>query len=207
MLYIGLTGNIATGKSEVTRVLAEKGATIIDADILAREAVQVGSDGLTKIVERWGEGILRADGSLDRGALRRIVFENPEALSHLNSIVHPAVEALRERELEEARQAGAQIVVYAVPLLFEVRLEESFDRVILIDAPQAAQLERLTTIRNLSEPEARNMIAAQMPSHKKVARSDYVLENDGTLNELHQKIDDLWAWLTLELKRDSREKA
>lgn len=207
MLYIGLTGNIATGKSEVTRVLAEKGATVIDADILAREAVKVGSEGLKKIVARWGEEILRADGSLDRGALRRIVFESPEALAHLNSIVHPAVEALRARELNEARQAGVEIVVYAVPLLFEVKLEETFDRVVLIDAPQTDQLARLTKIRGLSESEARNMIAAQMPAHKKRPRSDYVLENNGTLRELHQKIDDLWAWLTLELKRGSREKA
>lgn len=207
MLYIGLTGNIATGKSEVTRVLAEKGATIIDADILAREAVEVGSEGLDRIVARWGEEILRVDGSLDRGALRRIVFESPEALAHLNSIVHPAVEALRARELEEARQAGAEIVVYAVPLLFEVNLEKTFDRVVLIDAPQADQLARLTGIRGLSESEARNMITAQMPAHQKRARSDYVLENKGTLSELHQKIDDLWEWLTLERKRDSREKA
>src|SRR3712207_5848180 len=118
MLLVGLTGNIASGKSTVSRMLAERGATIIDSDVLARRAVERGTPGYDLIVERWGGDVLAADGHLDRAALRRIVFASPEELSRLNAIVHPEVERMRDELVGEAAERGDQVVICDIPLLF-----------------------------------------------------------------------------------------
>src|SRR5213595_3321724 len=140
MLLIGLTGNIASGKSEVARMLAERGATLIDADELAREAVGPETQALRDIVKRWGKDILNDDGSLDRGALRQIVFADQDELDALNRIVHPGVTRLRDREIAIARERGDQIVVCVIPLLFERNLVEEFDAIVLVDAPRPCGL-------------------------------------------------------------------
>ena len=195
MILIGLTGNIASGKSEVAKMLAEHGATIIDADVLAREAVQPESQALRDIVKRWGKEIIAEDGSLDRAALRQIVFADQNELDALNRIVHPGVTRLRDREVAAARQRGDEIVVCVIPLLFERNLVEEFDAIVLVDAPRPLRLERLVSTRGLDETEAMNMIAAQMPAELKRARADFVIENTGTLADLEREVDALWSSL------------
>src|SRR5712671_3278966 len=195
MILIGLTGNIASGKSEVARMLADRGATLIDADVLAREAVRPETQALKDIVKRWGKDILKKDGSLDRAALRQIVFADQNELDALNRIVHPGVTRLRDREIARARERGDPIVVCVIPLLFERNIVEEFDAIILVDAPRPLRLERLVATRGLEETEAMNMIASQMPAELKRARADFVIENDGSLDKLERDVDALWSSL------------
>jgi len=195
MLLIGLTGNIASGKSEVARMLAERGATLIDADVLAREAVRPETQALRDIVKRWGKDVLKKDGSLDRKALRQIVFADQSELDALNRIVHPGVTRLRDREIAAAKERGDQIVVCVIPLLFERNLVEEFDAIVLVDAPRPIRLERLVATRGLEETDAMNMIASQMPAELKRARADYVIENTGSLDDLEHDVDTLWSSL------------
>jgi dephospho-CoA kinase len=195
MIRIGLTGNIASGKTEVAKMLADRGATIIDADELAREAVRPETQALKDIVKRWGKDILKRDGSLDRKALRQIVFADQSELDALNRIVHPGVTRLRDREIAAARERGDQIVVCVIPLLFERNLVDEFDAIVLVDAPRPIRLERLVATRGLEETDAMNMITAQMPAELKRARADYVIENNGLLDDLERDVDALWSSL------------
>lgn len=193
MLLIGLTGNIASGKTAVADMLAGRGATIVDADVLARDAVTRGSPALDAIVARWGEGVLDGDGSLDRAALRHIVFENQTDLDALNEIVHPEVVRLREQKVADARARGEDVVVCVIPLLFERYLTEGFDAIVLVDAPRSVRMERIVRDRGLEEAEAMKMIASQMPADLMRARADYVIENNGTLVELEAEVERVWA--------------
>ncbi|HEX6967122.1 MAG TPA: dephospho-CoA kinase [Gemmatimonadaceae bacterium] len=192
LFRIGLTGNIASGKSTVARRFAERGATIIDADQLARQAVEVGTPALEAIAKRWGSAVLEPDGALDRAALRERVFQNPDELDALNEIVHPEVARLRDEALAQARARGERMVVSDIPLLFERGLVGRFDRIVLVDAPRTLRLERLIRDRGLSPADAMHMIAAQMPAELKRARADYVIENTGTLDELQRRADEVW---------------
>ena len=203
MLIVGLTGNIASGKSAVAAQLASLGALIIDADILAREAVEPGRPALAAIETRWGRGVLRRDGSLDRAALRRIVFADPAERAALDAIVHPAVARLRHAAVETARRRGEPLVVCDIPLLFEAGLEGTVDRIVLVDAPAEARRERIVRDRGLSPEEADSMIAAQMPSEAKRARAHYVIDNDGALEELEARVDALWEWMQQEASASS----
>jgi dephospho-CoA kinase len=202
MIRIGLTGNIASGKSEVARMLADRGATIIDADELAREAVEPETQALKDIIKRWGKDVLNQDGGLDRAALRQIVFADQNELDALNRIVHPGVTRLRDREIARARERGDPIVVCVIPLLFERNIVEEFDAIILVDAPRPLRLERLVATRGLEETEAMNMIAAQMPAELKRARADYCIDNTGSLAELERDVDALWS----SLRRNAADK-
>src|SRR4051794_1618488 len=195
MLLIGLTGNIASGKSEVAKMLAERGATVIDADELAREAVQPETQALRDIIKRWGKDVISSDGSLDRKALRQIVFADQHELDALNRIVHPGVTRLRDREIARAKERGDPIAVCVIPLLFERNLVEEFDAIVLVDAPRPLRLERLVATRGLEETEAMNMIAAQMPAELKRARADYCIDNNGSLEDLERDVDALWSSL------------
>jgi dephospho-CoA kinase len=195
MLLVGLTGNIASGKSTVSRLLAERGARIIDADLLARVAVRPGMPAYDAIVARWGESVLSPDGVLDRGALRTAVFHAPDELEALNDIVHPEVARLRAAALGEAEARGDRIVVCDIPLLFEKDLASEFDALVLVDAPRGLRLERLVRDRGLRETDAMAMIAAQMPAELKRARSDLVIDNAGTREALAATVDALWQAL------------
>jgi len=176
-------------------MLADRGATIIDADELAREAVEPETQALKDIIKRWGKDVLNQDGGLDRAALRQIVFADQNELDALNRIVHPGVTRLRDREIARARERGDPIVVCVIPLLFERNIVEEFDAIILVDAPRPLRLERLVTTRGLEETEAMNMIAAQMPAELKRARADYCIDNTGSLAELERDVDALWSSL------------
>lgn len=207
MLLVGLTGNIASGKSTVSAMLAERGATIVDADLLAREAVRPGSRALPQIVERWGSEVLEPDGVLDRAALRQRVFGDSQELEALNAIVHPEVERLRRERVAAAREAGARIVVCDIPLLFEVHLADRFDAIVLVDAPRPVRLERLVRDRGLHEAEAMEMIASQMPAELKRARSDFVVDNDGDLEALSERVEEVWQTLLAEAHCDDEATA
>lgn len=203
MLLVGLTGNIASGKSTVAQLFSERGATIVDADILARRAVEVGTPAYQRIVRRWGTSILAPDGRLDRAALRERVFGFPEELEALNEMVHPEVGRMRDRLIDDARQRGDRIVVCDIPLLFEKSLVDDFDRIVLVDAPRDVRLDRLVKDRGLRETEAMEMIAAQMPAELKRARADFIVDNGGTLTELEEQVAAVWSALELEAPRDA----
>ncbi len=192
MLHLALTGNIASGKSTVAALLAARGATIIDADVLAREAVAPGTPGLEAVVDRFGNGVLAADGSLDRAALRVRVFHDPVARDALNAIVHPAVRRLRDDAVAAARARGDRIVISDIPLLFEVGLEHAFDGVILVDAPEGMRRDRLVRDRGLSAADAQAMIDAQWPAARKRAGATWVIDNVGDRDALGPRVDELW---------------
>jgi dephospho-CoA kinase len=157
--------------------------------------VERGSTAFDAIVKRWGTSVLSPDGHLDRAALRRVVFGNPAELEALNDIVHPEVERLREQRIQEARNRGDRVVVCDIPLLFEKKMVDRFERIILVDAPRPLRLERLVTDRGLRETEAMDMIAAQMPAELKRARADFVIDNGSTLTQLEQRVNDVWTLL------------
>lgn len=192
MLKVGLTGNIAAGKSSVAETWRSLGATIVDADELARLAVEPGTPAHAAIAAEWGTWVLEDGGALDRAALRQIVFADPEARARLEGIVHPAVAALRDARYEDARVRGEALVVADIPLLFEVGMVDDFDVVVLVDAPEPVRLRRLVEDRGLDADEARRMIAAQMPSELKRARADVVIENAGTRGDLVDRARDAW---------------
>jgi len=195
VILVGLTGNIASGKSTVARLLAAHGATIIDADALARRAVEPGSPALRAIVARWGNALLLDNGTLDRAALRRIVFANPAELEALNAIVHPEVRRLRDEDVAAARARDDRLVVCDIPLLYEQDKEREFARVILVHAPEDVRLERLMRDRGLSRDDAMLMIVAQMPAELKRARADLVVENASTLEALEARVNEVWRTL------------
>ncbi len=192
MLHLALTGNIASGKSTVAALLVSHGATLFDADVLARDAVAPGTPGLEAVVERFGSGVLASDGTLDRAALRQRVFRDPVARDALNAIVHPAVRRLRDEAVAAARTRGDRIVVSDIPLLFEVGLEHAFDGIILVDAPEAVRRARLVRDRGLSEAEAQAMIDAQWPAERKRAGATWIVENDGPREALAARVAALW---------------
>src|SRR5712671_2454621 len=186
MLNVALTGNIASGKSTVVELFKKWGATVIDADALARDAQAPGSAVLAAIAGRFGADVLSPDGSLDRAALRAKVMGDDAALTALNAIVHPAVQQRRLELQRVARERGDAIVVNDIPLLFEVLDPAQFDAIVLIDAPVALRRTRLRTLRGLSNQEADRMLTSQMPAERKRPRSTYVIDNAGTLAELEK---------------------
>ncbi|MEO6443591.1 MAG: dephospho-CoA kinase [Gemmatimonadaceae bacterium] len=195
MLIAALTGNIASGKSTVAARFASHGARVIDADLLARIAVEPGSAALSAIVDRWGSEILTASGALDRSALRRVVFTDDREREALNAIVHPQVEALRQAHIADARRQKAQVVICDIPLLFETGMASSFEVVILVDAPRATRRERLMNDRGLDAEVAEQMIEAQMSAASNRAHADFVIENDASREALETRVDEVWRAL------------
>ena len=204
MLHLGLTGNIASGKSAVAALLAAHGATIIDADALAREAVAVGTDGYAAVLAHFGPTVLAPDRSLDRAALRHRVFSNAAEREALSTIVHPAVGRLRDARLVDACRRGDPVVISDVPLLFEVGLAHTFDGVIVEDAPAALRLERLMRDRGLPQIEAQAMMDAQWPAERKRALATWVIDNDGSRDQLAARVADIWRSIQTNLNGDAR---
>ncbi|NEB34697.1 dephospho-CoA kinase [Streptomyces sp. SID14446] len=191
MLKVGLTGGIGAGKSEVSRLLVEHGAVLIDADRIAREVVEPGTPGLAAVVDAFGEDVLTAEGTLDRPRLGSIVFADPEKLATLNAIVHPLV-GTRSRTLEDAAPADA-VVVHDVPLLAENGLAPLYDLVIVVDARPETQLDRLVRLRGMTEDDACARMAAQAPREKRLAVADIVIDNDVPLADLERRVADVWG--------------
>lgn len=192
VLRVGLTGNVGAGKSTVVSLFASWGATVIDADVLAREVVEPGGPALAEIRAVWGDGVLNESGRLDRAAMRRIVFADDDARQKLEAILHPAIRRRFRELVAEAEVAGDRIVVGVIPLLFEKGLAEDFDLVLLIDAPTEVRVERLVAKRGLSVEEAHAVAAAQMPAEQKRTRSDLIIDNDSDLTVLERRAWETW---------------
>lgn len=195
MFHIGLTGNVASGKSAVAEWFRAWGATIIDADQLVREAQAPGEPLLAAMAQRFGRDVLRRDGSLDRSRMRDIMLQDAEARAGLNALVHPEVRRRSQLALDAARQRGDLVVVSDIPLLYEVMDPSDFDAVVLVDAPEAVRLERLVRLRGLDPDEARALIDTQLPSSEKRSRADYVIDNEGSLEDLRHAAHEVWTLL------------
>jgi dephospho-CoA kinase len=190
---LGLTGGIGSGKSTASTRLRELGARVLDYDQLARDVVEPGSDGLAAIAERFGAGVLRADGTLDRPALGAIVFADPAALKDLEGITHPAI---RARAVLLEREAGPDaVVVHDNALLVDMGAHRAMDAVVVVDVPVETQVERLVEHRGLTEADARARIAAQLGREERLAVADHVLDNAGSPDDLRAAVDALWASL------------
>ena len=197
MLRVGLTGGIGSGKSEVSRRLAARGASIIDADLAARDVVQPGTPGLGEIATVFGPRVLRPDGSLDREQLGQLVFADPGLRAKLNAIVHPLVhERMRQLEQQAIAAAGpAAIIVHDVPLLAENGLGRGFDTVLVVDAPDDQRVQRLTATRGMTAAHAQDRMAAQASRQQRLAIADIVIDNSGTLDDLDRRVEEVWAVL------------
>jgi dephospho-CoA kinase len=192
MLHVGLTGNAGAGKSSVAALFARWGASVIDSDELARECVRPGSAVLAKIREVFGDGVLGADGGLDRAAMRSLAFSDAGAREQLEAILHPAIRARYRELLGEARARGDAIVIGVVPLLYETGMEGDFDLVVLVDAPLEVRVGRLVEKRGLAAAEARALVAAQMPAEEKRARAAFIIDNDSDLTTLERRAWETW---------------
>ncbi|MEN9804768.1 MAG: dephospho-CoA kinase [Actinomycetota bacterium] len=194
MILVGLTGGIGSGKSTVSERLARRGAVILDADAITREVQQPGSPLLTELANAFGARVLADDGSLDRAAVAKIVFEDPEALKKLNAIVHPAVgREMNARILAE--RTTDHVVVLDIPLLTE-NPREGLQGRIVVDVPVETQLERLVAHRGFDEADARARIARQATREDRLKTADFVIDNSGAPEALEAQIDRLWEWLT-----------
>jgi len=196
---VGLTGGIASGKSTVSARLVERGAVLVDADALAREVVAQGTPGLVSVVAEFGDGVLTPDGHLDRAALGALVFADAERRAALERIVHPLV-----RDAGSAREADAgpdAVVVHDIPLLVEVGRAGDFDVVVVVDAPEELQVERMVSLRGMTEQDARARLAAQASREQRLAVADVVIENHGDLAELVARVDAVYDDLLLRARR------
>jgi len=190
VLRVGLTGGIASGKSTVSDALGERGAVVIDADVLARQVVEPGTPGLTAVVERFGADVLTDDGRLNREALGRVVFADPGARRDLEAIIHPAVRA-RAAEIEAAA-ASDSVVVHVIPLLVETGQQDDYDVLVVVDVEPERQLERLRRRNGLDAQAANARIAAQATRAARLAVADVVLTNDADPVDLLDQVDRLW---------------
>jgi dephospho-CoA kinase len=190
VFLIGLTGGIASGKSTVAKLLAAHGAETIDADQVAREVVEVGSTGLSSVVKEFGTGILSDTGELNREKLGAIIFADPNRRLILESILHPLIKTRTTELIAESKKA---VVVYAVPLLVEAKLDYPFQMVITVEAGIENQVERLVKSRGFKVDQAKERIAAQASRQQREARADFVIDSSGTHDQLAKQVDTLWG--------------
>jgi dephospho-CoA kinase len=195
VLRVGLTGGIGSGKSAVSALFVQHGAVLVDADLNARAVVAKGTPGLAAVITEFGPQVLRADGELDREALGRIVFADPEKLARLNAIVHPLVGAESARQIAAAEASGAPVLIHDVPLLVENNLQGMYDAVVVVAASPATQLDRLTRLRGMAPADAQARIDAQAPLADKLNAATYVIENDGPIEALPAQVDRVWRAL------------
>ena len=193
MILIGLTGGIGSGKSTVSALLAQRGAVVIDADLVAREVQAPGSAVVVALAERFGDGVVDPDGALNRPALAAIVFTDPEALKDLNKIVHPAIGIEINRRVNE-QVSSDRIVVLDVPLLTE-QPREGLQGIIVVDVPVELQVARLVEFRGFDEADARARISRQATREQRVATAALVIDNAGSLDDLLPQVDAAWEWL------------
>ena len=203
MLLVGLTGGIGTGKSTVARMLEKRGAVVFDADVLARQAVAPGTPGFDQVAERFGPNVLAPGGGLDREALASIVFSDPAARRDLEGIVHPEVRRMFAEGCEEYRDSD-RVVVFSAPLLVETGMHTAFDRLIVVSAPVATQIERLMRDRGMAERDVQARIAAQLPLEAKAEVADILVDNEGTLEDLERRVERVWRDLDAQARAGTR---
>jgi dephospho-CoA kinase len=190
---IGLTGGIATGKSSVARFFQKKGALVIDADQLAREAVEPGSRGLAEVVAAFGSGVLTPDGRLDRKRLGALVFSDSARRSQLEGIVHPEIRRLAEERIASAAEAGQRVIFYMAPLLIEAGVTDRVGEVWVVTVRPEVQLERLVLRDGISREQAQRMVDSQMPLADKEKYGRVVIDNSGTPEETNRRLAEIWA--------------
>jgi dephospho-CoA kinase len=190
---VGLTGGIASGKSTVSAILAELGAVVIDADLIAREVVARGTPGLDAVVAEFGPGLLTPEGDLDRPAMGALVFADPSARKRLEAIIHPLVHQ-RSAELEAAAPPGS-VIVHDIPLLAEVGRGGQFDAVLVVDAPTEEQVTRMVRDRGWTREDAESRIAAQASREDRLAIATHVIDNTGSLDDLRRRVEEAYAEL------------
>ena len=195
MLKVGLTGGIGSGKSAVSAELTTYGAVVIDADAIAREVVEPGTPGLTRVVAEFGEQVLTEDGRLNRPKLGELVFADESQLSRLNAIVHPLVGERSGQLMEQALADNAEIVVYDVPLLVENGLGPLYDVVVVVDAPDELRVERVATNRGMPREQVWARVRSQADRETRLAAADLVVDNSGSLQDLRDRVSDLWTEL------------
>lgn len=188
-IIVGLTGGIASGKSTVSNMLKEKGITVIDADVEARLAVDIGEPAYNEIVNYFGQEVLLEDGSINRPKLGELIFNDLEKRTKLNSIVHPAVRARMDEKRIRAIENGEKIVIMDIPLLFESKLKSTVEKTLLVYVDEETQLKRLMERNNFTEEEARSRILSQMPLKDKVSLSDAVIDNNGSIEETRKQLN------------------
>jgi dephospho-CoA kinase len=193
VLLVGLTGGIGSGKSTVSAMLAERGAVVIDADVIAREVVEPGQPAFAAVVERFGSGVVAPDGTLDRAAIAAIVFDDRDALKDLEAITHPAVGA-RMVELMQEQSDTDNVVILDVPLLVEKGTYETAGTVV-VDVDSELAVRRLVEQRGMTEDDARRRMAAQVSREERLAKADFVIANAGSLEDLRAEVDRCWRWL------------
>lgn len=184
MKWIGLTGGIASGKSSVSQIIRDQGFTVIDADAIAKAVVEPNQPGLAEVVNLFGQEVLKPDGSLDRKLVGQLVFGNPDKLIALEKILHPLVKAETARQRTVLEKSGAKFAFYDVPLLFEKKLEDQFDAIIVVSAGEETQKKRMKKRDALSDQEISSRLASQMKMPHKIAKATWVIENDGGLEDL-----------------------
>ena len=194
MTHVGLTGGIGSGKSAVLRLLAERGAVVVDADAIAHEVVAPGTDGLQAVIDEFGDEVETEDGSLDRAALAAIVFSNAVALARLEAIIHPRVKRRRD-ELLRAADAD-DVVVEDIPLLVEKGMTHDFDVVVVVTAPIDVRVDRLVGLRGMAEADVRARIANQATDDQRERAADVVIDNGGSPEALEAQVAELWKRLT-----------
>jgi dephospho-CoA kinase len=200
VLVIGLTGGIGSGKSTVSAMLAAKGAVVVDADAIVRDLQRPGTPVFAATVERFGPGIVAADGTLDRERLADLVFDDPDELADLSAIVHPAVGAEIARRMQELAETD-RVVVLDVPLMVESRNAYPVAGLLVVDVDPEVALRRVVEQRGMRAEDVRARMARQATRQQRLARADRVIDNNGTLDDLSTQVDDAWAWITA-LPRD-----
>ena len=204
MLKVGLTGGIASGKSTVSEIFASLGAKILDSDEVAREVLLPGQPAWTRLRQAFGKKFFRPDGTVKRKQLRKLVFANPEKRDQLNAIVHPEVmKEINRRSEVLSSSLQAKVLVVDVPLLLEVGVADRFDKIVVVDARESVQINRLVQRDGISEEEAKQALKAQMPLSEKVELADYVIDNNSTLADTEIQVRKVWEEL-LELARVRR---
>ena len=190
MKWIGLTGGLGTGKSTAANILRELGCIVLDADRMAKDVTGAGTSGLKSVIQRFGNDFLKPNGELNREKLSQEVFSNPRALTDLEQIIHPLVKAEAERQRKQAKIKGSEFVFYDVPLLFEKNISD-FDDVVVVVCSEEIQKQRIQARNQWSEIEISNRLRNQLPLAVKVKKADYVIENNGSLQDLKVEVEKL----------------
>ncbi|WPJ92867.1 dephospho-CoA kinase [Corynebacterium sp. UMB2355A] len=204
MLKIGLTGGIGSGKSSVAALLRERGFVVVDADRIARDVLQPGSDALKEVAAAFGDDLVDASGVLNRKLLAQRAFVSEEQTQKLNSITHPAIRKESSRQFDAAEAEGARVAVYDMPLLVELGLHRQMDFTVVVDVNEEERVRRLVQLRGLSEADARSRIARQIDDDDRLAAADYVIDNNGPLSELAPQVDALVDYVERELLQHQR---
>lgn len=205
-LLVGVTGGIATGKSTVSKLLKDKGAELIDFDILARQVVEKGKPALEQITDFFGSEVLSKDGTLNRKKLSDIVFSDPEKRKKLESITHPAIFDAFHQKVERIKKENSSAIIQAeIPLLVELNLMHMFDRVVVVYIPKEEQIRRLVLRDKIDESSAANILKSQLPIDEKKDVADFVFDNSGKPEDMEEKVEKLWNYLVKALEEKTNE--